>query len=92
MRGVALAFGSHKINLHEVDKEFEPKAAVPTPGCADLCLITDTAIPEVEEYLTECGIEIIEGPVTRTGAVGPILSVYFRDPDGNLLEVSNYEK
>ncbi len=85
----ALSFGSQKINLHERGKEFEPKADRPTPGSADLCFITDVALPVVIEHLAACGIPVLEGPVERTGAVGPILSVYFRDPDRNLIEVSN---
>lgn len=86
----ALAFGAQKINLHEEGREFEPKAHRPTPGSADLCFVTETPLPEVVRHLRACGVEIIEGPVGRTGAVGPLLSVYFRDPDLNLIEVSNY--
>jgi len=88
----ALAFGSQKINLHEAGKEFEPKAHRPTPGSADLCFITNTKLEDVIQRLQECGVEIIEGPVKRTGAVGQIVSVYFRDPDLNLIEVSNYNE
>jgi catechol 2,3-dioxygenase-like lactoylglutathione lyase family enzyme len=84
----ALAFGAQKINLHEADQEFEPKAAAPTPGSADLCFLTNASVSEIVERLEANGVEIIEGPVRRTGATGPITSVYFRDPDGNLLEVS----
>ncbi len=87
----ALSFGSQKINLHQYGKEFEPKATMPTPGSGDLCFITGVPVSQVIEHLARCGVEILEGPVQRTGAVGPIRSVYFRDPDGNLLEVSNYE-
>jgi catechol 2,3-dioxygenase-like lactoylglutathione lyase family enzyme len=86
----ALAFGSQKINLHEQGKEFEPKADHPTPGSADLCLITDTPLSEVVEHLGSSGVPIIDGPVLRTGAMGPIQSVYIRDPDGNLIEISVY--
>jgi catechol 2,3-dioxygenase-like lactoylglutathione lyase family enzyme len=85
----ALAFGTQKINLHEAGREFEPKAATPTPGSADLCFLTNSSVAEVVEHLEANSVEIIEGPVRRTGATGPIMSVYFRDPDGNLLEVSN---
>src|SRR5919202_4391448 len=85
----ALAFGTQKINLHEAGRELEPKAAVPTPGSADLCFLTKAPVAEVVEHLGANGIEILEGPVSRTGAVGPITSVYFRDPDGNLIEVSS---
>ena len=86
----ALAFGSQKINLHQQGKEFEPKAHRPTPGSGDLCLITSVALPEVIAHLEACGVDLIDGPVKRTGAVGTLLSVYFRDPDLNLIEVSNY--
>ncbi|WP_433435069.1 VOC family protein [Nonomuraea sp. CA-141351] len=86
----ALAFGVHKINLHEAGKEFDPKAARPTTGSADLCLISAVPIEEVVRHLEACGVPVEEGPVSRTGAQGPITSVYFRDPDGNLIEVSTY--
>jgi catechol 2,3-dioxygenase-like lactoylglutathione lyase family enzyme len=86
----ALAFGSQKINLHEFGKEVEPKAHRPTPGSADLCFLTSTPIKDVIEHLHRCGVQILEGPVKRTGARGQIESVYFRDPDLNLIEVSNY--
>ena len=86
----ALTFGSQKINLHEHGHEFEPKAQIPTPGSADLCLITKTEIEQVIKHLTHLKIDICEGPVKRTGAVGTILSVYIRDPDKNLIEISNY--
>lgn len=86
----ALAFGSQKINLHEAGREFEPKAAAPTPGSADLCFVTTETPAAVLAHLKACGVQVVDGPVTRTGARGPIVSVYFRDPDGNLLEVSSY--
>ncbi|XP_076878931.1 glyoxalase domain-containing protein 5 [Brachyhypopomus gauderio] len=86
----ALSFGEQKFNLHEVGKEFEPKAKSPTPGSADLCLITKTPLESVAVHLKACGVSVEEGPVERTGAVGPITSLYFRDPDNNLIEVSNY--
>lgn len=85
-----LAFGQQKINLHERGKEFEPKANAPTPGSADVCFIADAPIARVLAHLQECGVPVLEGPVARTGALGPIISVYFRDPDNNLIEVSNY--
>jgi catechol 2,3-dioxygenase-like lactoylglutathione lyase family enzyme len=85
----ALSFGSQKINLHQQGKEFEPKAQHPTPGSADLCFLTSIPLQDVLIHLNACGIEIIDGPVQRTGATGPINSVYFRDPDLNLIEVSN---
>jgi catechol 2,3-dioxygenase-like lactoylglutathione lyase family enzyme len=84
-----LAFGNQKINLHAAGKEFEPKAHRPAPGTADFCLITRVPLEEVSAHLAACGVTIIEGPVARTGATGPIRSVYFRDPDLNLVEVSN---
>ncbi|MBT2619177.1 VOC family protein [Chryseobacterium sp. ISL-6] len=86
----ALTFGNQKINLHQKGKEFEPKAEHPTPGSADLCFIAATDINEVLKELQHKNIEIIEGIVERTGAMGKIRSIYFRDPDMNLIEVSNY--
>ena len=86
----ALTFGSQKINLHQQGKEFDPKAHRPTAGSGDFCLITSVALPEVVAHLKACNVELIEGPVKRTGAIGTLLSVYFRDPDLNLVEVSNY--
>ena len=86
----ALKFGSQKINLHEAGNEFEPKAVHPTPGSGDLCFI----VPNLEAAklrLDAEGVEIIEGPVPRTGAMGNLLSIYCRDPDGNLIELSQYE-
>jgi catechol 2,3-dioxygenase-like lactoylglutathione lyase family enzyme len=85
----ALSFGSQKINLHQHGKEFEPKAQQPTPGSADLCFITSVPLSEVAKHLSSCNVAVIEGPVQRTGATCPILSVYFRDPDMNLIEVAN---
>ena len=85
----ALAFGRQKINLHQAGHEFEPKAAAPAPGCLDVCFITTTPIAEVIAHLVREGVAILEGPVERTGAQGPLLSVYFFDPDGNLIEVAN---
>jgi catechol 2,3-dioxygenase-like lactoylglutathione lyase family enzyme len=85
----ALVFGGEKINLHEAGKEFEPKAWRPTPGSADLCFVTSTPIETVIVHLAARGVAVEEGPVQRTGASGPILSVYVRDPDRNLIEISN---
>jgi catechol 2,3-dioxygenase-like lactoylglutathione lyase family enzyme len=86
----ALTFGSSKLNLHERGREFEPKAAKPTPGSADLCLIVDEPLEAAMADLAARGVAIEEGPVSRTGARGPITSVYIRDPDQNLIELSNY--
>jgi catechol 2,3-dioxygenase-like lactoylglutathione lyase family enzyme len=86
----ALVFGSSKINLHRAGHEFEPKAAVPTPGSGDLCLIVDDDLDTVRAQLAAAGVEVEAGPVERTGAVGKIISVYIRDPDQNLIELSNY--
>ena len=87
---VALKFGSQKINLHECGTEFEPKANCPTPGSADICFLTNMPIQDAFEEIKAKGITIIVGIVSRTGAVGPIESFYFRDPDENLIEVSSY--
>lgn len=87
-----LAFGRQKINLHQAGREFEPKALKPTPGSLDLCFITETPLEEVIAQLKAQGVAIAEGPVPKTGALGPMTSVYFRDPDGNLIEVSNYPR
>lgn len=85
----ALALGPHKINLHEAGREFEPKARVPTSGSGDFCLLADEAVEDIAARVSGLGIAIEEGPVDRTGARGPICSIYFRDPDGNLVEVAN---
>ena len=85
----ALTFGNQKINLHQAGHEFEPKALHPTPGSADLCFISETPIDDVIAHLRAEGVAVEEWPVRRTGAAGAILSVYFRDPDDNLIEVSN---
>ncbi|MGH1462667.1 MAG: VOC family protein [Neptuniibacter sp.] len=86
----ALTFGNQKINLHQSGHEFEPKAQSPTPGSADLCFITHCPIDEAMIHITENNVLIEAGPVTRTGAVGTIKSIYIRDPDQNLIEISNY--
>ncbi len=87
---VALKFGLQKINLHQLGNEFEPKAKYPTPGSADLCFITNLPIQDALDRVAEKGVNIIEGIVDRTGAMGLIRSFYFRDPDNNLIEVSSY--
>jgi len=86
----ALAFGAQKINLHQAGREFEPKAAHPVPGSVDLCLITTGTLDQVAARLAACAVPILEGPVAKTGATGPIRSIYFRDPDRNLIEVATY--
>lgn len=86
----AFSFGQHKINLHVKGSEFEPKAHLPVPGALDLCFIADRALDDVISRLQRKGAKIIEGPVSRTGAKGPIRSIYLRDPDLNLIEISEY--
>ena len=86
-----LAFGRQKFNLHQAGREFEPKALKPAPGTVDLCFISTTPLAEVIEHVRSCGVAIVEGPVPKTGATGPMSSIYVRDPDGNLVEISNYE-
>jgi catechol 2,3-dioxygenase-like lactoylglutathione lyase family enzyme len=86
----ALRFGDSKINLHQAGHEFEPKARHSAPGSMDLCLIVDDPIEDVLAELAAAGVAVEEGPVARTGATGKIVSCYLRDPDGNLIELSNY--
>lgn len=90
-RRVALAFGQNKINLHKAGAEFEPKADHPVPGSEDFCLITEIPIADVVAHLEATGTAVVDGPVPRTGAMGPMTSVYLRDPDGNLLEIARYD-
>jgi catechol 2,3-dioxygenase-like lactoylglutathione lyase family enzyme len=85
----AVGFGRSKINLHQAGREFEPKARRPTSGSADLCLIVDDPIDAVMRELRKAGVVVEEGPVRRTGATGALVSCYLRDPDGNLIELSN---
>jgi catechol 2,3-dioxygenase-like lactoylglutathione lyase family enzyme len=89
---LALGFGSQKINLHEWGKEFEPRAHVAVPGSLDLCFIAAQPLEAVIARLQQQGVAVIQGPVRKTGAMGPIRSVYVRDPDLNLVEISVYEK
>lgn len=84
----ALTFGQQKINLHQAGREFEPKAMQPTPGSTDLCFLASVPLQEVADRLQSRNIAVLEGPVLRTGALGQIESLYIRDPDGNLLELS----
>ena len=91
-RPTALTFGHHKINIHEVRHTFDPKAAMPTPGSGDFCLITERPLAEVRSHIEACGVVIEVGPIKRTGALGSMTSLYFRDPDGNLVEVSEYDR
>ncbi len=85
----ALRFGAQKINLHLAGHEFEPKAETPKPGSADFCLIASVPLNDVIAHLGKLEIPIELGPVSRTGATGPIRSVYIRDPDANLVEIAN---
>ena len=87
---LALKFGNQKINLHEWGREFDPKAHVPVPGSLDLCFIASVSLEEVIKGLKTANVRIIEGPVAKTGAMGPMRSVYVRDPDLNLVEISVY--
>lgn len=84
----ALCFGAQKINIHVKGQEFEPKAHLPVSGALDLCFVADRRLDQVIEALSARGLSIIEGPVMRTGATGPIRSIYLRDPDLNLIEIS----
>ena len=89
-RPTSVGTGSQKINLHEVGHTFEPKAAHPTPGSGDLCLVTRCSIADVVARLRACNIPVEVGPVERAGARGPMTSVYVRDPDQNLVEIARY--
>ena len=86
---VALHFGDQKINLHPAGWDYEPKARVSIAGSADLCFIVSERVESLQAKLVQLGVEILEGPVVRTGATGPLRSIYIRDPDGNLIELSN---
>ncbi|BCJ63614.1 VOC family protein [Polymorphospora rubra] len=86
----ALAFGNQKINLHQAGRKIAPAAHRPTPGSADLCLVSRGPLADVLTHLAACRVPVEAGPVDRTGAVGPMVSVYLRDPDHNLIEVCSY--
>jgi len=88
---LAFKFGNQKINLHQWGREFDPKAHVPVPGSLDLCFIAAVPLDEVMSRLKNANVTIIEGPVAKTGAMGPMRSVYVRDPDLNLVEISVYK-
>jgi catechol 2,3-dioxygenase-like lactoylglutathione lyase family enzyme len=88
----AVEFGDQKINLHPTDTDVAHVAADPTPGGDDFCLLTETPIEDVERRLRESGIDVVAGPVERTGARGPMTSIYVRDPDGNLVELARYDR
>jgi catechol 2,3-dioxygenase-like lactoylglutathione lyase family enzyme len=85
----ALRFGDQKINLHQAGAEHAPHAEAPTPGAADFCLLSDVPVADIAAHLAAVGVEVIEGPAHRAGSTGPLTSIYFRDPDGNLVEVAN---
>ncbi|SIS76228.1 Catechol 2,3-dioxygenase [Paracoccus saliphilus] len=85
----ALHFGQQKINLHRAGHEFEPKAHAPLPGSADLCFLVEGTAQDNAARLSKAGIAVEEGPVPRTGATGPVISLYLRDPDGNLIELAH---
>lgn len=88
----ALRFGDQKVNLHPAGWDHEPKADRPATGAGDFCVLVGTSIEEVASELRQEGVELVEGPVEKTGTRGPIDSVYFRDPDGNLVEVAKYRE
>jgi len=90
-RPTALLFGTQKINLHQATRTFEPKAKAPTPGSGDFCLVAARPLSEICASLAANGVSVEVGPVERIGARGLMMSVYFRDPDGNLVEVSEYQ-
>ena len=87
---VALHFGDQKINLHPAGWDYEPKAKGSIAGSADLCFIVSERVESLQTKLVQFGVDIIEGPVERTGATGRLRSIYIRDPDGNLIELSNH--
>ena len=86
---LALCFGCQKINLHQASSPFIPHAQNPISGAVDICFLSDTPIEEWVKIFTQNSIPVEEGPIAKTGATGPLCSIYVRDPDGNLIEVSN---
>jgi catechol 2,3-dioxygenase-like lactoylglutathione lyase family enzyme len=88
---VALAFGMQKINLHLANSAIEPRALRPTPGSADLCFVSSSPIEKILDHVRACEVPVAFGPVPRSGALGPMTSVYIRDPDGNLIELAVYD-
>ena len=88
---VALAFGSQKINLHSIGSAIEPRALRPMPGSADFCLVSSHSMEKILDHLHGCAVPVACGPVARMGAIGPMMSVYLRDPDGNLIEIAVYD-
>jgi catechol 2,3-dioxygenase-like lactoylglutathione lyase family enzyme len=89
-RPTALLFGQQKFNVHQADQTFDPNARTPTPGSADFCLVAAVPLSDVVDRLAQHKVAVELGPVEREGALGPMQSIYFRDPDGNLVEVSQY--
>jgi catechol 2,3-dioxygenase-like lactoylglutathione lyase family enzyme len=87
---IALSFGETKLNVHPAGDEYEPHAASPEPGSADFCLLVDEPVEALAERIRDAGVDVVEGPVGRTGARGEMRSVYVRDPDGNLVEFAHY--
>lgn len=88
---VAVTFGDAKINLHAAGDEYVPHARAPTSGAADFCLVVDDPPTAVVDHLEAAGVDVVEGPVEKTGALGEMTSVYVRDPDGNLVEFASYD-
>ncbi len=87
-----LVFGAQKINLHKAGEEIMPHSQNPVPGSTDICFITETPMPQVISHLASCSIEILAGPLQKSGAAGPLLSIYIKDPDSNLIEIANQIK